>query len=119
MALLDDIKQSISTMQERMQHTYSELNSLNLEGISADGKVTLIMTATYQFVDLQFDEDALFGGIDKLKQRIKEAWEDLSNKIKNTTQSQTASLLQDMDIPNEISEMEALPAEIDAEVEEK
>lgn len=113
MALIDDIKSSIGSMQERMQSTFQQLSNTQLTGTSADGTVTVIMTATYEFVDIKFDEKALFGGLDKLKQRIREAWEDLSSKIKDTTQSQTSSLLQNMEVPEEIRNMQQQQAQLE------
>ena len=119
MALIDDLKSSIGDMQERMQQTYQDLSSKQLSGVSADGTVTLTMTATYQFVDINFDEKALFGGLDKLKLRIKEAWEDLAEKIKGATQSQTSELLSSMELPEEMRQLQNEAPQSPATIEQK
>lgn len=120
MALIDELKSSIGSMQERMQKTYQDLSSTKLEGVSADETVKIIMTATYQLVDLDFNEKALFGGLDKLKSRIKEAWEDLGEKIKIATQSQASSLMQNMELPEEMQQLsQDKPATIDHTTEKE
>lgn len=100
--LLDDIKKSIMDMQNQMQSTYSQLSSKKLVGESHDGSVKIIMSATYSFEDIDFNEQALKGGIKEFKWRIREAWKDLSEKIQQTTQEETMQLLQGMQIPDEI-----------------
>src|SRR3989338_4001866 len=96
--LLTDIQKSIKGMQDEMQNTYKRLADLEVTGQSNDGTVKVIMTATYNFVDIQFNEDALQGGVKEFKWRIREAWKDLSEKIQKTTQEKTIELLQGMDI---------------------
>ena len=100
--LLDDIKSSIMDMQTQMQSTYTNLSDLKLTGESHDKTVRIIMTATYAFEDIEFDERALAGGVREFKWRIREAWKDLSENIQKTTQSKTMELLQSMQIPDEI-----------------
>lgn len=100
--LLDDIKSSIMDMQNQMQDTYSGLSDLKLEGESHDKTVKIIMTATYAFEDIEFDERALAGGVKEFKWRVREAWKDLSEKIQQATQAKTMELLQGMQIPDEI-----------------
>ncbi|MCH9644261.1 MAG: YbaB/EbfC family nucleoid-associated protein, partial [Gammaproteobacteria bacterium] len=67
-----------------------------------DKTVKITMTATYTFEDIEFDENAMVGGIKEFKWRIREAWKDLSKKIQEMTQSKTVELLQGMNIPDEI-----------------
>ena len=103
--LLGDIKSSIEQMQSQMQDTYKQLNVTRLTGESNDGKVSLIMTATYVFEDIEFTDDAFADGPRELKWRIKEAFRDLMKKIQDRTQQQTMDLLQSMDIPDEIKNL--------------
>ena len=100
--LAKNIKDSIQGMQESMQSTYAELGNIQIVGTSKDETVKVTMTATYVFVDIDFNESALQGGVREFKRRIKEAWENLSERIQETTQSRTMELLQGMDIPDEI-----------------
>lgn len=100
--LLDDIKSSIEEMQNQMQDTYSGLSDLRIEGESHDKTVKIVMTATYSFEDIEFDERALAGGVKEFKWRVREAWKDLSEKIQQATQAKTMELLQGMQIPDEI-----------------
>ena len=104
--LLDDIKSSIADMQSRMQSTYASLSELKLIGESHDKTVRIIMTATYSFEDIEFDERALQGGIKEFRWRIREAWKNLSEKIQETTQSKTVELLQTMQIPDQIKNID-------------
>jgi DNA-binding protein YbaB len=105
--LLDDIKSSIMDMQTQMQSTYTNLADLKLIGESHDKTVRIVMTATYTFEDIEFDERALAGGVREFKWRVREAWKDLSEKIQKTTQSKTMELLQGMQIPDEIRSISA------------
>lgn len=104
--LLDKIKGSIMDMQTHMQDTYKQLSDVMLEGHSNDKTVAIKMTATYQFEDIEFGEAALQGGVKEFKWRIREAWKDLFDKIQKTTQEQTLNLLQGMDIPEEIRNLD-------------
>jgi DNA-binding protein YbaB len=103
--LLDDIKSSIMDMQDQMQRTYSTLQDTKLIGESHDKTVRIIMTATYNFEDIEFDERALQGGIKEFRWRIREAWKNLSEQIQKTTQSKTIELLQGMQIPDDIKNL--------------
>lgn len=100
--LLDEIKSSIMEMQAQMQSTYTGLADEVITGESHDKTVRIMMTATYGFEDIEFDEKALVGGVKEFKWRIREAWKDLAEKIQKTTQSKTMELLQSMQIPDEI-----------------
>lgn len=100
--LLSDIKNSILDMQNQMQSTYQNLAEIKVSGESTDKTVKIIMTATYGFVDLIFGNEALQGGVQAFKTRIREAWESVVKKIQDTTQNKTIELLQHMQIPEEI-----------------
>ena len=100
--LLDNIKTSIADMQSQMQSTYQNLADIKVSGESSDKTVKIIMTATYTFVDIEFNEKALQGGVKEFKLRIREAWENVVKKIQETTQQKTIELLQQMQIPDEI-----------------
>lgn len=104
--LLADIKNSIGDMQKQMQSTYSTLNDEVLEGFSADHTVKITATATYEFKDIDFSEAALQGGVKEFKWRIREAWKDLTTNIQKRTQAKTMELLQGMNIPDEIKNLE-------------
>lgn len=103
--LLSDIKNSILDMQQQMQTAYSNLSDLKVTGESHDKTVKIIMTATYSFVDIDFDEHALQGGVKEFKWRIREAWKHLSENIQKTTQSKTLELLKGMNIPEDIRQI--------------
>jgi DNA-binding protein YbaB len=100
--LLDEIKNSMMGMQSQMQSTFEELAKIKLVGESNDKTVKIIMTATYAFEDIEFDEKALQGGLKEFRWRLREAWKNLSEEIQKTTQSKTMELLQGMEIPTEI-----------------
>lgn len=100
--LLDEIKSSIAEMQQHMQKTYSNLSDLKLSGESSDKTIKIVMSATYQFEDIEFDERAFQGGIKEFKWRLREAWKALSENIQKTTQEKTIELLQGMQIPQDI-----------------
>jgi DNA-binding protein YbaB len=105
--LLKNIQDSIADMQVKMQSTYSRLSETKLVGESNDKTVKVIMTATYAFEDIEFDERALQGGVKEFRWRIREAWKNLSEQIQKHTQSQTMELLQSMQIPEEIKSLSA------------
>ncbi|PIZ04970.1 MAG: hypothetical protein COY58_01510 [Gammaproteobacteria bacterium CG_4_10_14_0_8_um_filter_38_16] len=100
--LLSEIQSSIMDMQSHMQSTYQNLADIKVSGESSDKTVKIIMTATYTFVDIDFNEKALQGGVKEFKLRIREAWENVVKKIQETTQNKTIELLQQMQIPEEI-----------------
>ncbi len=103
--LLAGIKNSILDMQSQMQNTYADLSDIKLVGESHDKTVKIIMTATYAFDDIEFDEKALLGGIKEFKWRVREAWKELSEKIQEVTQNKTLELLQGMNIPDDIKKL--------------
>ena len=103
--LLSNIKNSIVDMQSQMQTTYQSLADIKVSGKCIDGTVEITMTATYAFVDIDFNEKALQGGVKEFKTRIRESWENVVKKIQETTQTKTMELLQQMQIPDEIRNM--------------
>ncbi len=100
--LLNEIKDSIATMQEQMQSTYQNLSNIHVSGESHDKTVKVVVTGTYGFHDIEFNEKALQGGVKEFKQRIKEAWTTAVEQVQQTTQNKTSELLQQMQIPEEI-----------------
>jgi DNA-binding protein YbaB len=109
-SLLSEIKNSIMAMQQQMQNTYAQLGETEVNGKSRDGLVEIVMTATYQFKDINFTQRALGDAngkysLNDFKERIKEAWRDLSDKIQKTTQNKTIELLQGMNIPEDIKKI--------------
>ena len=103
--LLDEIKSSIMNMQSQMQSTYADLSKIKLVGESHDKTVKIIMSATYSFEDIEFDEKAMQGGLKEFRWRVREAWKNLSEEIQKTTQSKTMELLQGMQIPEDIKQL--------------
>ncbi|MCX7125324.1 MAG: YbaB/EbfC family nucleoid-associated protein [Gammaproteobacteria bacterium] len=103
--LLSDIQSSIMDMQSQMQSTYKNLADIIVSGESFDKTVKIIMTATYTFVDIEFTDKALQGGVKEFKLRIRESWENVVKKIQEATQSKTMELLQQMQIPDEIKNL--------------
>lgn len=107
--LLNEIKSSIMGMQTEMQKTYAKLSEMKLTGESHDKTVKIVMTATYGFEDIEFDDAALLkdGKLDlkEFRWRVREAWNNLSKEIQKTTQSKTIELLQGMQIPEDIKNL--------------
>lgn len=103
--LLSDIQNSIMDMQTSMQSTYQNLADIKVTGESSDKTVVITMTATYGFVDIDFNDKALIGGVKEFKLRIREAWDNVVKKIQEATQAKTMELLQKMQIPDEIKNL--------------
>ena len=103
--LLDDIRGSIMDMQKEMQATYETLADTKVVGKSKDGSVEITMLADYTFGDIDFDKKAMADGVKEFKWRIREAWKNVTEKIKEETQKKTMGLLQNMDIPEDIKNM--------------
>ena len=103
--LLDDIRGSIMDMQKEMQSTYETLADTKVVGTSKDGTVEITMLADYTFGDIDFDKKAMADGVKEFKWRIREAWKNVTEKIKEETQKKTMGLLQNMDIPEDIKNM--------------
>jgi DNA-binding protein YbaB len=101
-ALLDQIKNSISGMQDDMKTTYDKLSGEQVVGQSSEKPepyVKVIVKANYEFVDLLFDKNALQGGVSEFKHRIKTAWSDALGQVQKITQERTMELLKGMNIP--------------------
>lgn len=100
--LLNQIKNSISGMQDDMKSTYDKLSGEEVIGTSnetPDPFVKVVVKANYEFVDLLFDKQALQGGVSEFKFRIKTAWSDALSQVQKITQARTMELLQGMNIP--------------------
>ena len=100
--LIDQIKNSIAGMQDQMKNTYQQLSSSDVVGKSAETPspfVQIILKANYEFVDIQFEKNALEGGVGEFKFRIKTAFNDAIKQIKKITQEKTMQLLQGMNMP--------------------
>lgn len=100
--LLENIKSSIANMQNNMQSAYMNLSSKKISAKSNDESVEIVLTATYGFEDIVFDNRALQGGVTEFKKRIREAFTNVIKKVQETTQEKTLELLQQMQIPDEI-----------------
>src|SRR3990167_5811272 len=100
--LLTDIQNSIMDIQNQMQNTYQDLSKVMVTGESFDKTVKVTMSATYDFEDIEFNEKALQGGVKEFKGRIREAMNNVIEKIKEATQNKTLELLKNMPIPEEI-----------------
>lgn len=101
--LLNEIRKSMMDMQQQMQSTYTGLENLEVSG-EADG-VTIKITCTYKFIDIDIQPKAMQGGLKEFKYRIREAWKRACDAVQKTTQSKTMELLQGMQIPEEIRSM--------------
>ena len=104
-ALLSNIRSSISDLQSQMQETYAKLNEEMSFGESTDKTVKVTASATYQFHDIIFGEQAFEGGVVAFKTRCLEALNNLTKTIQRTTQEKTMELLQGMNIPDEIKNL--------------
>lgn len=103
--ILDELKKSMGDMQSSLEGAYKQMEEKELQGKSHDGTVTIIMTATYKFVDIDFDERALKGGVKEFKWRIREAWKNLTETITNTTQEQVMDMFKDIPIPESLQDL--------------
>ena len=100
--LIDQLKNSIAGMQDQMKNTYEQLSSSDVTGQSAEKPtpyVKIILKANYEFVDIQFEKNALEGGVGEFKFRIKTAFNDAIKQIQKITQEKTMQLLQGMNMP--------------------
>ncbi len=103
--MLDEFKQGMADMQSSLEQAYSDMDSKEINGFSNDKTVEIIMTATYKFVDINFDERALKGGVKEFKWRIREAFKSLTENIQNTTQEQVMDMFKDVQIPDGLKEL--------------
>lgn len=97
--LMKELEQSMKDMQKNLEDTYKTMEDMVLSGESHDKTVTIKMSATYKFEDIEFDKAALQGGVSEFKWRIREAWKNLSEKIQDATQQKTMDLLGNMNVP--------------------
>ena len=100
--LIDQIKNGIAGMQDQMKNTYQQLSSSDVVGRSNEKPspyVQIILKANYEFVDIQFEKNALDGGVGEFKFRIKTAFNDAIKQVQKITQEKTMQLLQGMNIP--------------------
>ena len=103
--LLNKIQDSIVNMQGQFKKAYEQLSHEMITGESKDKTMKIIITATQQFRDCEMVQEALVGGFTAFRARLKEAMEDLFEKLTKTTQSRTLSMLQNMPIPDEIKDL--------------
>jgi len=100
--LINQIKNSISGMQDQMKNTYQQLSSEDVVGKSGETPeafVQIVLKANYEFVDILFDKNALQGGVGEFKFRIKTAFNDAIQQVQKITQEKTMQLLQGMNVP--------------------
>jgi DNA-binding protein YbaB len=105
--LIDQIKNSISGMQDQMKQTYQQLSSEDVIGKSSETPtpyVEVVLKANYEFVDLAFDKNALQGGVTEFKHRIKTAFNDAIGQVQKITQERTMQLLQGMNVPQNLQQ---------------
>jgi DNA-binding protein YbaB len=103
--LLSKIQDSIVNMQGQFKKAYEQLSHEIITGESKDKTMKIIITATQQFRDCEMVQEALVGGFTAFRARLKEALEDLFEKLTKTTQTRTLSMLQNMPIPDEIKDL--------------
>jgi len=103
--ILEELKKSMGDMQSSLEGAYKQMEEKELQGKSHDGTVTITMTATYKFVDIDFDERALKGGVKEFKWRIREAWKNLTETITSTTQEQVMDMFKDIPIPESLQDL--------------
>jgi DNA-binding protein YbaB len=109
--LLLGIRESMENMQKQMVDVYGDLADIKITGTSGDGYISVIMTATYEFLDLQIEKPAFDGGVEEFKRRMKEALKDVTQKIQKATQEKTMDLLKSVQVPDEIKKLSGDRAE--------
>ncbi len=103
--LLQDIRSSMEGMQTQMQDTYQGLEGLEVSAKSLDETVIVKMSGTGKFVDIDFTENALQGGMKEFKWRLREAFKTATEEVQKVTQEKTMELLNGMQIPDEIKNL--------------
>jgi DNA-binding protein YbaB len=103
--LLEEIRKSMTEMQQQMQTTYLGLENMEITG-EFEG-ITITITCTYKFVNIHIDPKAMQGGLKEFTHRIREAWSRACESVQKATQNKTMELLQNMQIPDEIRNMSA------------
>lgn len=97
---LGDIQKNMEKMQQQMQSTYGNLESIEIRGES--GGITITITCTYKFVDIDIQPSAMQGGMKVFKENIREAWNKACEAAQKTTQSKTMELLKTMNVPDDL-----------------
>ena len=104
-SLMKEIEENMKNMKSSLEETFKGLDDEVFEGKSADGHFVVKMTGTYSLKEIDFDKQALQGGVSEFKWRINEAWKSLMEKIQKATQQKTMDLLGDMNLPPELQAM--------------
>ncbi len=98
--LMKSLQEGVAEVQGKMQDIHGELDQTLLVGRSNDETVTVTMSATYAFKNIEIKEDALKGGLKKFEERLREAFENVTDDIRRRTQEQTMKLFENMPIPD-------------------
>lgn len=101
--LLKQFENSMKNMQNQMQSTYQVLEKMHIQGES--GGVTITLTCTYKFVDIDIQPKAMQGGLKDFVYHLRQAWTLACENIQKTTQGKTLELLETVDIPESIRKM--------------
>lgn len=101
--LLEQFQNSMQNMQNQMQTTYQALEKMPVTGES--GGVTITLSCTYKFIDIDIQPKAMQGGLKDFVYHIRQAWTLACDKIQKTTQGKTMELLEAVDIPDSIRKM--------------
>jgi DNA-binding protein YbaB len=117
--LLGKIQNSIVNMQGQFKKAYEQLSHEVITGESKDKTMKITITATQQFRDCEMVQEALVGGFTAFRARLKEALENLFEKLTQTTQSRTLSMLQNMPIPDEIKDLSLENKDKNNEIDEE
>lgn len=98
--LLDEIRKSMTEMQEQMQSTYMGLENLEVVG-EFDG-VTIKLTCTYKLTDIGIQPKAMQGGLKDFTHRLRKAWEEACDAVQKATQNKTMDLMKHLQIPEDL-----------------
>lgn len=101
--LLAQFQNSMKSMQNQMQSTYQTLEKMPIKGES--GGVTITLSCTYKFIDIDIQPRAMKGGLKDFVYHIRQAWTTACESIQKTTQGKTLELLETVDIPESIRKM--------------
>ncbi len=101
---MEEFENNMKKMQADMEEAYRKLSDMQLSGASDDQTLKVVLSATYELIDIQFDEKALQGGMQEFQARIRQAWNTALKQVQQTTQSQTMELFKDM-VPEEVRQM--------------
>ncbi len=101
--LLEQFQNSMKNMQNQMQDTYQALEKMPIKGES--GGVTITLSCTYKFIDIDIQPKAMQGGLKDFVYHIRQARTLACETIQKTTQGKTLELLETVDIPDSIRKM--------------